>query len=76
VAVEFHNIQAITGDDVTAADAFITFKGLSADGEELHVVNNRLTWVLRKTPEGSWKVIHAHTSAPVDGGTGKVTLQR
>jgi ketosteroid isomerase-like protein len=71
VAVEFHNIQAITGDDVAAADAFITIKGLSADGEELHVVDNRLTWVLRKTPEGAWKVIHEHTSAPVVGGTGK-----
>jgi ketosteroid isomerase-like protein len=40
------------------------------------VVNNRLTWVLRKTPEGAWKVIHEHASAPVDVGTGKVTLQR
>jgi ketosteroid isomerase-like protein len=76
VAVEFHDIQAITGDYVAAANAIITFKGSSADNEELHVLNNRLTWVLRKTPEGAWKVIHEHTSAPVDVGTGKVTLQR
>jgi ketosteroid isomerase-like protein len=76
VAVEFADVQTVVGDDVAAAQAFVTFKGLSAEGEELRAISNRLTWALRKTPEGRWKVVHEHTSAPVDFETGKVRLQR
>jgi ketosteroid isomerase-like protein len=53
VAVEFDDLQTVTGGDVAAAHAFITFKGLSAYDEELRAMNNRLTWVLRKTPQAS-----------------------
>jgi ketosteroid isomerase-like protein len=38
-------------------------------------MNNRLTWVLRKEADGSWKIAHEHTSAPA-GDEGKVQLQR
>jgi ketosteroid isomerase-like protein len=38
-------------------------------------MNNRLSWGLRKTG-GSWKVVHEHTSAPVEMETGKVDLKR
>ena len=76
VAVEFADVQTVVGDDVAAVQAFVTFKGLSAEGEELRAISNRLTWALRKTPEGGWRVVHEHTSAPVDFETGKVRLQR
>jgi len=36
---------------------------------------NRLTWVL-KPHGGGWKIVHEHTSAPVDGESMKVILQR
>ena len=75
VAIEFHDVQTIIGDGVASASAFVTFKGLSAEGEELRAMNNRLTWVLRKTDEGEWKVIHEHTSAPIDFQTAKVILK-
>jgi ketosteroid isomerase-like protein len=29
-------------------------------------MNNRLTWVLRKDGGGAWKIVHEHTSAPID----------
>jgi ketosteroid isomerase-like protein len=74
VAVEFHDLQTVSGDNAGGGHAFVTFKGLSADGEELRRIDNRLTWVFRKTPEGEWKIIHEHTSAPVVAG--KVALQR
>ena len=74
--VEFEDVQTIVGDAVAAAHAFVTFKGLSAEGEELRVMQNRLTWALRKTNDGDWKVVHEHTSAPVDFETAKVVLQR
>ena len=38
-------------------------------------MNNRLTWILRKEPDGAWKIVHEHTSAPV-GDEGKVQLRR
>jgi uncharacterized protein (TIGR02246 family) len=76
VTVELEDVQTIVGDGVAVAHALVTFKGLSAEGEELRAMNNRLTWALRKTGDGEWKVVHEHTSAPVDFETAKVILQR
>ena len=75
VRVEFDDVQTTVGDDVAVLSAFVTFTGLSADGDELRSLNNRLTWELRKT-DGRWKVVHEHTSAPVEMATGKVDLKR
>ncbi len=76
VAVEFEEVQTVVGDEVAVADAFVTYKGLSAEGDELRAMNNRLTWALRKRSDGTWKVVHEHSSAPTDFETGKVQLQR
>jgi uncharacterized protein (TIGR02246 family) len=75
VRVEFDDVQTVVGEDVAVVSAFVTFAGLSADGEQLRSMNNRLTWGLRKSG-GAWKVAHEHTSAPVDMATGKVDLKR
>jgi uncharacterized protein (TIGR02246 family) len=76
VVVELQDVQTTVGDGVAVAHAFVTFRALSPEGEELRAMNNRLTWGLRKTAEGSWKVVHEHTSAPVDFETARVILQR
>src|SRR6266571_601470 len=76
VAVEFEEVQTVVGDEVAVADAFVTYKALSAEGDELRAMNNRLTWALRKRSDGTWKVVHEHSSAPADFETGKVQLQR
>lgn len=75
VAVEFDEVRTQGGSDVGALSAFLTFRGLSAEGEELRSMNNRLTWVLRKDADGAWKIAHEHTSAPA-GDEGKVQLRR
>jgi uncharacterized protein (TIGR02246 family) len=75
VRVEFDEVQTTVGDDTAVVSAFVTFAGLSADGEELRSMNNRLTWGLRKV-DGAWKVVHEHTSAPVEMATGKVDVKR
>jgi uncharacterized protein (TIGR02246 family) len=75
VAVEFDEVRSQTGEDVAAVSAFTTFRALSPEGEELRSMNNRLTWVLRKDGNGSWKIAHEHTSAPA-GDEGKVQLRR
>ncbi len=76
VAVEFEDVNSLVSDDVAVAHAFVTFKGLSADGTVLRAMNNRLTWALQKTPDDGWKIAHEHSSAPADSETGKVQLQR
>jgi uncharacterized protein (TIGR02246 family) len=76
VRVEFADVESTVDEDIAVAHAFVTFTGLSAEGAALRSLNNRLTWVLRKTDDGSWKVAHEHTSAPADLETGKVILKR
>jgi uncharacterized protein (TIGR02246 family) len=76
VRVDFDEVRTIAGDDVAVAHALITFTGLSADGEELRAMTNRLTWALRRTSDANWKVVHEHSSAPAELETGRVMLQR
>ena len=75
VAADLADVQAVVGSDVAVLHAQITFRGLSADGEELRSMDNRLTWGLRKDG-GAWKIAHEHTSAPVDFETAKAALRR
>ena len=75
IVVEFDEVRSQPGEDVGALSAFLTFRGVSPEGEELRSMNNRLTWVLRRDARGEWKVVHEHTSAPAGEG-GKVQLQR
>ena len=65
IRVEFQDVQEVRGDDVAVVNAFIRFSGVSAEGEELRSMVNRITWGLRRTPDG-WKIAHEHTSAPLD----------
>jgi uncharacterized protein (TIGR02246 family) len=76
VQPEFTDIHVINGDDVAGAHAFVTFTAYGPSGEQLRSLTNRITWVLRKTPAGVWKVVHEHTSSPVDFETGKVIFKR
>ena len=65
VAVEFQEVDSFVAGDVAVASAILTFRGLSAAGEELRSLDNRLTWALRRTDDG-WRIVHEHTSAPLD----------
>jgi ketosteroid isomerase-like protein len=76
VVVELHDVRTAEGGGVAVAHAFVTFRAVSAEGEELRAMHNRLTWGLRRTAEGAWKIVHEHTSAPVDFETAKVMLER
>lgn len=74
IAVEFDEVRTEEGESVGALSAFLTFRGLNADGEEERSMNNRLTWVLRREGD-AWTIVHEHTSAPA-GDEGKVSLKR
>jgi uncharacterized protein (TIGR02246 family) len=75
VVVTFDDVQVQTAGEMAVASAFARFAAISEKGEELRYLQNRLTWVARKK-EGVWKIIHEHTSGPVDGETMKVLLKR
>jgi uncharacterized protein (TIGR02246 family) len=75
VAVSFDGVRTQAGPDIGAISAFTTYAALAPDGSELRSMNNRLTWVLRRDGDGSWRIAHEHTSAPA-GDEGKVQLRR
>jgi ketosteroid isomerase-like protein len=72
--VSFSNTQTTASGDLAIATAFTTYRGLSAEGKELRSMQNRLTWGLRQQ-DGVWKIIHEHTSAPIDPETAKAILK-
>ena len=75
VVVAFDDIQIEAAGEMAAASAFVRFSAISEKGEELRYLQNRLSWVLRRQG-GEWKVVHEHTSGPVDGESMKVRLKR
>jgi ketosteroid isomerase-like protein len=75
VVVDFSDAQTIVAQDLAVAHAFVTYKAVTADGVDLRSMNNRLTVTLRQKGDG-WKIVHQHTSAPIDFETAKVIFRR
>ncbi|WP_029921203.1 YybH family protein [Nevskia soli] len=74
VKVSMDDVQATAGRELAMVSAIVTYAGVSAEGEELRAMQNRLTWVLK--PEGgAWKIVHEHTSAPVGFDDSKAILR-
>jgi len=76
VAVTFEEVRTLVNDDVAVAHALVTYTGLSAAGEELRAMDNRLTWALRRTDGPGWRIVHEHTSAPIGFEDSKPILRR
>ncbi|MDB5978248.1 MAG: uncharacterized protein JWR07_5008 [Nevskia sp.] len=75
VNVTVDEAQTTLGQELAVVNAIVTYAGVSAEGEALHAIQNRLTWVLK--PEGgAWKIVHEHTSAPVGFDDAKAMLRR
>ena len=62
----------VDGDRATFC-ATLRYAGLSAQGEELRSMENRLTWSLIRE-NGKWQVVHEHSSAPASFKTMQVIL--
>lgn len=75
VVVEMDKAQVIAEPQLAVVSAFVTFKGISAEGQELRAMQNRFTWVL-KNRAGEWRIVHEHSSAPIDPETSKGILKR
>ena len=64
VKVGFDDVDVLGAGELRCLSAIVTYAGLSAQGEPLRAMQNRLTWMLR-TSGHVLRVIHEHTSAPV-----------
>ncbi len=75
VKVTMDDVQIAGGQELAVVSAIVSYAGVSAEGEDLRAMQNRITWALK--PEGSgWKIVHEHTSAPIDFNDSKAILQR
>lgn len=72
--VMFDDMRIQESGDMAVASAIARFAAVSEKGEELRFLQNRLTWVVQKK-NGVWKIMHEHSSGPVDGSTMKVQLR-
>jgi ketosteroid isomerase-like protein len=75
VKVTFEEIQVFGTPDFAVVSAIVTYAGVSAHGEELRSMQNRISWAL-KTSGHVLRIIHEHTSAPVGFEDMKAILQR
>jgi ketosteroid isomerase-like protein len=75
VRVDVANLQVHGSGDWAAAHAILTYTALSAQGQTLRSLDNRITLVLRKAGY-AWLIVHQHTSAPIDHATQKAMLSR
>ena len=73
--ITFEDLRIEQTDELASITAIVRYAAVNEKGEELRHMYNRLTWVARKFGE-DWKVIHQHTSSPIDFSTMKVMLTR
>ena len=75
VVVDFDSLTITATNEIAVVHTFVTYKAVASNGNELRSMNNRLTAALKKS-NGTWKIFHEHSSAPLDGNTLNATLQR
>lgn len=75
VKVTFEELQSSVGREFAVVSAIVTYAAVSAQGEQLRTMQNRLSWGLR-TIGHIPRIVHEHTSAPVGFEDAKAILQR
>lgn len=73
--VTFEDVNSLSTPAFACVSAIVTYAVVSAQGEPVNAMQNRLTWVL-KTSGHVPRIIHEHTSAPAGFEDGKAILQR
>ena len=71
VEVVFSEVQGRVESTMAFASAWVTYAAITPTGTRLHAVTNRITLVLHHGPDG-WRVVHEHTSVPVEFGSKQV----
>lgn len=75
VKVTFDDVKIVGAQGFASMSAIVTYAGMSAEGQALRAMQNRISWVLR-TSGHVLRIIHEHTSAPIGFEDAKAMLQR
>ena len=75
VQVAFDEVHIAGNLDFALVTALVSFTAVSAQGETLRSMENRLTWALRTTGH-VLRIVHEHSSAPIGFEDMKAILQR
>ncbi len=75
VRVMFDDVNIVDRQDFALMSAIVTYAAVSAQGQELRAMQNRISWVLR-TSGHVLRVVHEHTSAPIGFEDAKAILTR
>jgi ketosteroid isomerase-like protein len=75
VKVTFSETESHGSLSMAITSAIATYASLSAQGEEVRSMQNRITWGLRTTGH-VLRIVHEHTSAPAGFEDMKAILQR
>lgn len=70
VIVEFSEVTIQQEINMAFVCAFVFYKAVAENDNELRKMKNRLTWGLVKK-DGAWRVLHQHTSVPIAFDTTK-----
>lgn len=75
VKVVFDDVLKAGTADLATVSAVVTYGAVSAQGEPLRSMQNRLSWTLR-TSGHVLRIVHEHTSAPIGFEDMKAILRR
>lgn len=75
VVVRAEQAASTLAGDLAVGHAILTYTAFAADGRRRRSLDNRLTMALRRL-DGAWKIVHEHTSAPIDHASAKAMLER
>jgi ketosteroid isomerase-like protein len=75
VRVAFEDVRIIGEKGFASMSAIVTYAAVSTQGQELRVMQNRISWVFRSSGH-VLRIVHEHTSAPVGFEDAKAILRR
>jgi len=64
VEVSFEDVRCAGTLEVSMVSALVTYAGVSAQGERLRAIQNRISWGLQRSGQ-VLRIMHEHTSVPV-----------
>ncbi len=73
--VVFEDLRIIDAPGFAALSGVATYTAISAQGQEIRSMQNRMSWVL-KTSAHVLRIVHEHTSAPIGFDDAKAILHR
>ena len=75
VIVAFEGLQSSQAGDFALVSTFVSYTGLSAQGQTLRALHNRLSWGLRMKGH-QLRIVHEHSSVPIGFEDMKAILLR